>query len=370
MQKLRIALLFGGKSAEHEISIKSAKAIFENLDREKYEVLPLPMTKENQIVMIVPESDIQPSLEFPTESLAPGFGALEKGEIEQKYMLHAASPTVLSHAKVDVVIPIIHGSFGEDGKLQGMLDLLGIPYLGAGVLGSAIGMDKEIQKILVMNQGIKVAPFKVYHHSEWTKNSDKIIEEISNTLTLPYFVKPANAGSSVGISKVKKREELQAAMDEALRYDTKVIIEEGLSEVREVESAVIGNETIEVADAFSEVIPDREFYDYDAKYHPDSTSQVIIPASFTEKEHADLKGAAAKVYRILQCSGFARVDFFLGKDGTVYFNEINTLPGFTPISAFSKMWKASGVAYPKLLDKLIKFALEKDEAQQKLKFDK
>lgn len=370
MQKLRIALLFGGKSAEHEISIRSAKAIYANLDKDKYEVLPLPMTKENQIVMIVPDNTTTPSLEFPTESLAPGFGALENGMIEQKYMLHAASPTILSHANVDIVIPIIHGSFGEDGKLQGMLDLLGIPYLGAGVLGSAIGMDKEIQKILVMSQGIKVVPFKAYSYSDWKKNSALFQKIIEKELSLPLFVKPVNAGSSVGISKVKNYEHLEEAVSNAFLYDTKVIIEEGLTDFREIESAVMGKDDVRVAEAFAEVVPDREFYDYDAKYHPDSTSQVIIPASFTEEEHTKLSDAAKKIFTILQCSGFARIDLFLGKDGTVYFNEINTLPGFTPVSAFSKMWAASGVAYKDLLDQLIAFALEASEEKRHIRYEK
>ncbi|MFN7160629.1 MAG: D-alanine--D-alanine ligase family protein [Candidatus Gracilibacteria bacterium] len=361
MQKLRIALLFGGKSAEHEISIKSAKAIYENLDKERYDVYPIPFTKENFCVLSLDEETQEMSFE-------KGYEVLENGFIDGSE--RGLPPAVLSYADIELIIPIIHGSFGEDGKLQGMLDMLEIPYLGAGVLGSAIGMDKEIQKILVKSQGIEIAPFKVFHHADWSKDQTAILSEIQDKLSLPYFVKPANAGSSVGISKVKSADMLEAAMNEAFLYDTKVIIEEGLSSVREIESAVIGNSEIEVAEAFSEVIPDREFYDYEAKYASDSKSQVIIPAAFTEKEHHTLKETAKKIYRILQCSGFARVDLFVDKEGVIYFNEINTLPGFTPISAFSKMWKASGVSYPQLLDKLIQLALDSAEEKQRLRYSK
>ena len=366
MKKLRIALLFGGKSPEHEVSIASAKTIFEKLDRSKYDVLPIPLTRDNQCV--VPMSTTGTPLFSLKETEEVGQAVLNTGKIKDQYILQAVSPAVLDKEHIDLIIPIIHGSFGEDGKLQGMLDMLGIPYIGADVLGSAIGMDKEVQKILVHSQGIQIAPLLSFSRHEWATTSGEILGAIGESLTLPYFVKPANAGSSIGITKVKTIEELAAAIDFALQFDTKCLVEQALDNVREIESAVIGHSEIQVASAFSEIIPDREFYDYDAKYHADSTSQVIIPATLTSEEQAALTSAAETVFRVVQCSGFARIDFFLGKDNTVYFNEINTLPGFTPISAFSKMWGASGVEYSDLLDKLIGMAMERAEERKNIQF--
>lgn len=363
MNKLRIALLFGGKSPEHEVSLRSAKAIFHNLDQDKYEVYPIPLTKNNMCLLSLDEDSQEMSFDV-------GYEILETGMITKEQEKEAYPASILSYASVDLIIPIIHGSFGEDGKLQGMLDMLEIPYIGAGVLGSAIGMDKEVQKILVAHLGIKMAPFQTYRLSTWKKDAQHMLTHVKEHLQLPYFVKPANAGSSMGITKVKDLKMLSEAIETAFQYDSKILVEEGLTNIREIESAVIGHNTIEVAPALSEIIPDREFYDYDSKYDVSSTSQVIIPALVSIKEQEEIAKTAQQIYEALQCSGLARVDLFLDQNSTIYFNEINTLPGFTPTSAFSKMWAASGISYPELLDKLIALALEKNSELQKLRYVK
>lgn len=318
-KKMKIGLVFGGKSGEHEVSVRSAESIRQILDS-RYRILDIFVTK--------------------------------KGEFDIDLI-----------KKADVIFPIIHGSFGEDGCLQGMLEMMGKPYVGAGVLGSAIGMDKEVQKRLLMQAGIKVAKYHVVHK----KDIDKWLNDYIVKL-FPVFVKPANGGSSVGTSKGVRKSEIKKALEKAFRYDTKVLIEETV-EGRELEVSVLGNED-PTASIPGEVIPQgrHDFYDYEAKYLDEDGAKLQIPVQdISSSKTKEIQNLAIKTFKILECEGMARVDMFLLLDGKLVMNEINTLPGFTNISMYPKLWEASGLSYSRLLDKLIELALERKRKKDKLK---
>lgn len=362
MKKTSIGVLFGGKSPEHEVSIASAASIVANLSTDRYEVIPVALTKENTIVTMDSTGT--------KESIRLGGATV----LEQKCVLlkdenHSMPLTILSAEMFDVVIPVVHGSFGEDGRLQGFLEMLGIPYVGSSVLGSAIGMDKVLQKQFCIGLDIPMLPFTFFTQNEWDADGEAIVKRIEEVCGYPCFVKPANAGSSVGISKAKNREELEIAIVAAQLYDPKVIVERGLDSPREIEAAVIGYKDILVAEALAEVKPDREFYDYDAKYDVNSTSEVVIPAQVDEQLHQKIEAYAKRLYQLLNVSGLSRIDFFVTVEGHIYWNEINTLPGFTPISAFSRMWKASGMGYTALLDYLISCALERQADKDSIHYE-
>jgi D-alanine-D-alanine ligase len=360
MSKLTIALLFGGKSGEHEVSLRSAASILKALDREKYNVIPIGITKEGQW-----RSDPK-FLEaaFP-EILQSGSPVLLLPEPAENHFLMQVcsdSKSIASQAKIDVVFPALHGTYGEDGTIQGLLDMANLPYVGAGVLGSSVGMDKDVMKRLLQHAGLPVGDFLVVLDQQWKNQAKRALEAIEARLGYPCFVKPANLGSSVGISKVRARSELSPAMDLAAQYDRKIVVEKGLN-VREIECSVLGNDEPR-ASLPGEIVPSHEFYDYEAKYI-DESSRLLIPAPLDDAQIRTVQELAIKTFLVTECSGLARVDLFLEKETQrILVNEINTLPGFTSISMYPKLWEASGLSYPELIDKLIQLAIEKHRSRQ------
>ena len=346
MKKTRVGVVFGGRSGEHEISIRSAESILEALDRSKYEVVPIGITKEGKWLR-APEA---PAWLPPDEEIRETFRA-------GTHIVMAAEPT--DKPTLDVVFPVLHGPFGEDGSLQGLFELAGVPYVGAGVLGSAVGMDKDVMKRLLRDAGLPIVEY-------WKLSDvdrDAFVESLGATLPYPVFVKPANLGSSVGITKVSSREGLSAAISEASEYDRKVIVERGV-DAREIELSVLGNDEPSVS-VPGEVRPSGEFYDYRAKYI-DEDSDLIIPADLEETEVEEAQRLALATFEALECSGMGRVDLLLEKQtNKFYVNEINTLPGFTSISQYPRLWEASGVSYPELLDRLIELAIERHQERSK-----
>jgi D-alanine-D-alanine ligase len=324
--KLQVAVLCGGRSGEHEVSLRSADAIIAAMDRSKYEVQRILITKEG------------------------------------RWEPHPIVPEPGSNPDIDVVFPIVHGTFGEDGTLQGLLELAGLPYVGPGVLASAAAMDKEIQKRLCAERGLPVVDYVVTYRGESN------VEPICQRLPFPLFVKPANLGSSVGISKAKNCEELKSALELAGKFDRKIVVERGVSG-REFECAVLGNRE-PIAAIPCEILPSKDFYDYEDKYVL-GKSQAILPADITPEQAQEIQRLAIAAYRAVDCEGLARVDFFLeAATGKFLINEINTLPGFTSVSMFPKMWEASGLAYPQLIDKLIELALERHRERQATSYGK
>lgn len=358
-KKLRVAVIYGGKSGEHDVSLVSAASVIKALDLNKYEVIPMGITKDGTWILGT-ES-------FPTLEINLGQEKIQElqsqlptvSEINQ-----TAKLPLLRSSEIDVVFPVLHGTFGEDGTIQGMFEMANIPYVGAGVLASATAMDKVIAKKIFANEGLSQGKYVYYLHSQYKKESARVIQEIEDQLGYPCFIKPANLGSSVGISKATNRKELQQSLELAFRYDRKIVIEEFIP-AREIEVAVLGNDEPE-ASFPGEIISSHDFYDYTAKY-TDGKSVMQIPANLTEEQTSQLRKLAVKAYQALDCTGLSRVDFFLRKDnGEILINEINTLPGFTPYSMYPKMWEATGLGYTELLDRLIALALERFEEKQKL----
>lgn len=359
--KLKIGVLFGGRSAEHEVSIVSATSVINALDKSKYDVVPIGISKEGRwlsaVNVIQLLRDKSPIEQFPEHVLLP--------DPRKQSLVNISGAFPQNGQKVDVIFPVIHGTFGEDGTIQGLFELADIAYVGAGVLGSAVGMDKVIAKQLLEQAGIPVAKGIAFLYSQYEKNEKELIAEIERKLKYPCFVKPPNQGSSVGISKAHDRRELVAAIHLAGEYDRKVLVEKAVTKPREIELSVMGNDDPMVS-LPGEIIPSNEFYDYDAKY-VDGKSDAHIPAKLPKTLIKKLQQTAMKAYKVLDCAGMARVDFLVQKDGKIYLNEINTLPGFTSISMYPKMWEASGVSYSELLDKLIGYAIERHQAKKKLK---
>jgi D-alanine-D-alanine ligase len=362
--KLRVGIIFGGKSAEHEVSIQSAKNIFEALDRSRYEVILVGVDKRGVWHLGADSSFIlnatDPKL-IALNSASPAVVPLEKDD-GSLALISPRSGEVLRG--VDVFFPIIHGTFGEDGSLQGLLRLLNVPYVGADVLGSAVGMDKDVMKRLLKEAGLPIPRFRVVHARDLSSlDLPSLLAELGG---LPVFVKPCNLGSSVGITKVKRDEDLFPALDEALRFDRKALVEEAIAG-REIECAVLGNGDPE-ASLCGEVVPIREFYSYEAKYIDEDGALLKAPADLPPDTMNRIRALAIRVFRVLECSGMGRVDFFLKENGEALVNEINTLPGFTRISMYPKLWEVSGLHYAKLLDRLIELAMErhrKDAALQR-----
>jgi D-alanine-D-alanine ligase len=360
-KRLRVALLFGGKSAEHEISLISARNIFDALDKNKYDVVSIAIDKQgrwhlDQDARLLRASE-RTKVDFADSK---GAAVVRPGEGSAP-VLRGGAPL----GAIDVVFPVLHGPFGEDGTVQGLLKLANLPFVGAGVLGSAVGMDKDVMKRLLRDARIPIAGFLAFSRVE---QSAIRFAQVKKKLGLPLFVKPANLGSSVGISKVGRRSEFAAAVRLAFRYDHKVIIEEGI-EGREIECSVLGNEK-PVASLPGEIVVQREFYSYDAKYLDDQGARLEIPARLPAKTIKEIQRTAVRAYRALCCEGMARVDFFLRHNGRLLVNEINTIPGFTKISMYPKMWEASGLSYPRLIDRLITLALERARKEEKLSTSK
>lgn len=358
-KKLRVALLFGGKSAEHEISLISARNIVEAMDKKKYDIVAIGIDKQgrwhlDQGARLLRGQE-QSKVEFRDKE---NIAAVLPGK--------NATPMVRGTGSrlgaIDVVFPVLHGPFGEDGTVQGLLKLANVPFVGASVLGSAVGMDKDVMKRLLRDARIPIAKFLVFERADARSIS---FARVKKTLGMPVFVKPANLGSSVGISKVTRTDQFRRAIQEAFRYDNKIIIEESIRG-REIECSVLGNEK-PIASLPGEIIVQREFYSYEAKYVDDQGARLEIPARLPRTTIKKIRQLALQSYRALCCEGMARVDFFLRPNGQVLVNEINTIPGFTKISMYPKMWEASGLNYSRLIDRLIDLALERARRENRLK---
>ena len=369
IKKIRVGIIFGGRSGEHEVSFCSASSIIKAIDKDKYTVVPIGITKEGRWIS-------------PQDSEL----ALQSGKIDGKNTVILLNDSFSKSLvfidnnqrldknsaldKLDVIFPALHGPYGEDGTVQGLLELANIPYVGAEVAASAISMDKELMKTIFEQKGLPVLKWLTIKRKEWQKNKEKILSLIQNGFEYPLFVKPTNLGSSVGITKVHKKKELEKAIDLASSYDRKILIEKGLEEVREIECGVLGNDEPR-ASVVGEVKPAGEFYDYDSKYI-DKGTQLIIPADLPDEVSQEVQRIALHAFQAVDAAGMARVDFFVSKkENKIYLSEINTIPGFTSTSMYPRLWEASGIPYPELIDRLIQLALERhqDKKQNKISYD-
>ena len=359
-RRMRVGVIYGGRSGEHEISLRSAASIIAALDPARYEVVPVGITKDGRWltgrdsleVLQVAQRDLAPlpdhgsEVTLPADPTRSGLIPLGRGRA----------------VGLDVVFPVLHGTFGEDGTIQGLLELADVPYVGAGVLASAVGMDKAVMKSVFRDAGLPVCRWLVVRPGE---RPDAVAARVRDEFDFPCFVKPANLGSSVGITKVKEPGTLAAALAEAAAYDPKVVVEEGV-DAREFEVAVLGNDAPE-ASVVGELVPSHEFYDYTDKY-VDQGARISIPAPLPTETADEMRAVALRAFQAVDCSGLARVDFFLDRTGRILVNEINTMPGFTTISMYPKLWEASGLPYPALLDRLIALAIERHAARGKRRF--
>ncbi len=397
MKKIRVGILFGGRSGEHEVSLLSAASVFNAIDKNKYEVVPIGITKQGRWVTAADaERLLQGKFEDHTHLRAgdpeatPGAAVLAKGEsvvvppephrhgsiapFETDASSHALTRRAADRAiDVDVIFPVLHGTFGEDGTIQGLLELADMPYVGAGVLGSAAGMDKDIMKSLFRASGLPIVKHVTFLRSEWETNAKKVEKLVQRKLKYPVFVKPANLGSSVGISKARDGKQLGPAIKEAAKFDRKIVIEQGVGgakqKARELECSVLGNDQPE-ASLPGEIVPSTEFYDYNAKYL-DEGSQLIIPAKLSKNEIKTVQRLAVAAFKAVDCAGLARVDFLMEpKSRKIYLNEINTMPGFTAISMYPKLWAASGISYSDLIGRLIQLGLERHAEKQRNQYSR
>jgi D-alanine-D-alanine ligase len=393
MKKTRVGVLFGGRSGEHEVSLLSAASVMKAIDKTKYEVVPIGITKQGQWVidahadqLLKGEYKESQHLRAGDPEATPSAAVLAHGEnvlvppvpsgaaknsslvpFQQERRKSAAA------LEVDVIFPVLHGTFGEDGTIQGLLELADIAYVGSGVLGSSAGMDKDVMKKLFRDAGLPLVKHVTVLRPRWEKEPKKVRKEIEAKLKYPVFVKPANLGSSVGISKVHDSSELAGAMDEAAKYDRKIVVEKGVGgakgKAREIECAVLGNDDVK-ASICGEIVPAKEFYDYEAKYI-DEGSALLIPAKITKAQQKQVQEMAIKAFQACDCSGLSRVDFLMDpKSGKFYINEVNTMPGFTSISMYPKLWAASGVEYPALIDRLIQLALERHSDRKRNQYSR
>jgi D-alanine-D-alanine ligase len=355
--KTKLGLLYGGKSAEHQVSLRTALAVIQALDHHKFDIYPVYISEKGEWFK-------GPQLDGPVENVE-ALQFSEANALEAPSVSASLFQTSDGKESFDAVFPLLHGPNGEDGTVQGFLELLNLPYVGNGVLASSAGMDKVIMKNIFDQAGLAQVKYVSFIKSEWTHAQQSAYEKVEKALGYPCFVKPANLGSSVGISKCTNRAELETAFQEAFQFDRKVIIEEGVI-AREVEIAVLGNDHPECSVA-GEIVPKKEFYDYKAKYEDDDTA-LIIPAEITKEEYSELSEMAIKAFKSLDCSGLVRADFFLTKDGKAFINEVNTMPGFTPVSMFPLLWSQSGIEYPQLIERLVQLAIERHEEKQKIKY--
>jgi|SRR5579875_90181 len=364
-KRLRVGILFGGRSGEHEVSLASAASVIRALDSEKFEAVPIGITKDGRWLVGAAAQRLTETKSLP-ELLKTGERVVLPPDPSASALVPLSSGGAQPSVKVDVIFPVLHGTFGEDGTVQGLLDLAGIPYVGSGVLGSSVGMDKDVQKRLFRDAKIPIVDFLAFTRHEWESNRAKILAAIKKKFKFPLFVKPATLGSSVGMSRVREAAELPAAMDLAAEFALKILVERAIRG-REIEVAVLGNQEPRAA-VPGEIIPHREYYDYAAKYL-ESGSQIQIPANLTKKQIAQFQEYAVRGYRAIECAGMARVDFFLERGSArIYLNEINTIPGFTSISMYPKMWEASGISYTELITRLIELALEQHAEKSRLKY--
>jgi D-alanine-D-alanine ligase len=380
-------VIYGGRSGEHEVSLASAAAVIQNLDKDRYEAIPILIERDGRWAL----PGRPPSLNSAADVIHARRGELgsatlpghtreplDSGALEAHLVAHPGGDTVLtierhrsqqpivSGLALDVVFPVLHGPYGEDGSVQGLLELANVPYVGAGVLASAVGMDKAAMKLIFAAKGLPICDYEVVLKHQWQRDDRPIMHAIVNRLGFPLFVKPANLGSSVGISKARHASELRTAINLAAEFDRKIIVEAAVPEAREIECSVLGNDE-PVASVPGEVIPSREFYDYEAKYL-DEGSRLIIPAPLKETQSAEVQALSVAAFKAIDGAGMARVDFLLaGGTGVLFLNEVNTIPGFTTIGMYSKLWTASGLPFPALLDRLIELALERHSHKQQLR---
>ena len=358
-KRLRIGVLFGGRSGEHEVSLASAASVIRALDPEKYEAVPIGISKDGRWLVGTG------SLKMLADVLKSGDRVVLPPDPSAASLVPLGPATGQPSVSVDVVFPVLHGTFGEDGTVQGLLELAGLPYVGAGVLASAVGMDKDVQKRLFAEAGLPIVPFLAVRRSEWEHERAAVLKAIKKKFRFPIFVKPATLGSSVGMTRVKDAHEIPAAMDLAAEFALKIIVERGVTG-REIEVSVLGNDQLS-ASIPGEIVPHREYYDYRAKYLEQGT-QLLIPAKLNKKQVAIFQDYAVRAFRAIDGTGMARCDFFLERrTGKIFVNELNTIPGFTSISMYPKLWEASGLPYPKLIDRLIELAIElhRDKARTK-----
>jgi D-alanine-D-alanine ligase len=397
MKKFRVGILFGGRSGEHEVSLLSAASVLQAIDKDKYEVVPIGITKDGRWLtaenaenllqgkLVIEPRHLRagdPEITEPAAVIAQGESVVvppEPVHRESGLVPFQTDATLLRRASdrainVDIIFPVLHGTFGEDGTIQGLLELADIPYVGAGVLGSAAGMDKDIMKSLFAAAGIAIVKHVTILRSAWENNAKKVEKFVDSKLRYPLFVKPANLGSSVGISKAHNRKELGPAIEEAAKFDRKIVVEQGVggnkNKAREIECSVLGNDD-PVASVPGEIVPVKEFYDYNAKYL-DEGSELIIPAKLTKAETKTIQELAVRAFKAVDCSGLARVDFLMepGQARKIYVNEINTMPGFTAISMYPKLWAASGLEYEELIDRLIDLGLERHADKKKNQYSR
>src|SRR6266851_3591884 len=399
MKKLRVGILFGGRSGEHEVSLLSAASVFSAIDKGKFEVVPIGITKEGRWLTAADaerllqgkgfgESASKAHLRAGDPEATPGAAVLARGEAvmvppEPQRQPGSLTPfqTEAGLARrvsdrainVDIIFPVLHGTFGEDGTIQGLLELADIPYVGAGVLGSAAGMDKDVMKSLFLAAGLPIVKHVTLLRSAWESEPKKVQKLVESKLKYPVFVKPANLGSSVGISKAHDRKELAPAIADAAKFDRKIVIEEGVggkkNKAREIECAVLGNDDPKASIA-GEIVPCKEFYDYDAKYLAEG-SELVIPAKITKAEMKTVQRLAIAAFQAVDCTGLARVDFLKDpKSRKIFVNEINTMPGFTAISMYPKLWAATGVSYPELIDRLIQLGIERHEDKKRNQYSR
>jgi D-alanine-D-alanine ligase len=369
--KTRVGILYGGKSPEHNVSLSTAMAVMNAIDKNKFDVIPIYINVEGQWIkgerLTGTITEVK-QLQFHSDAKAMIPVALNQvpALADDKNQFPSVTDTnEESEAAIDVIFPLLHGPNGEDGTVQGLLEILNIPYVGNGVLASAVGMDKVMMKNLFAQAGLRQAKYVSFTKRDWSKDEEAAYDQVEQRLGYPCFVKPANAGSSVGITKCKQRADLKAAFIEAFKYDRKIIVEEAIVG-REIEIGVIGNDE-PICSVVGEIIPKKEFYDYQAKYE-DGDTELIIPAEVTEEQYETIKQMAITAFKALDLSGLVRADFFLTEDGTVYINEVNTMPGFTPYSMFPLLWKHSGVSYPELIERLIQLAIERHEEKQTIMY--
>ncbi|MBN1977973.1 MAG: D-alanine--D-alanine ligase [Anaerolineae bacterium] len=361
-KKIRVGIVFGGRSGEHEVSLVSAQSVMDAIDKEKYEVVPIGITKEGRwIASGDPMKALQAGDAEASRPAALLGDPSRRGLMRLEDTEQAIEATRL--AELDVVFPVLHGPYGEDGTVQGLLELAGIPYVGAGVIGSALGLDKAVFKDVMRGRGFPVVDQVLLKRKEWDADPEGVMDRVEAALDYPVFTKPANLGSSVGISKCDNRAELAAGLADAARYDRKLIVEEGVPAAREIEVSVLGNDD-PIASLPGEVIPSREFYSYESKYFDEGedASELLIPAPLSPEMAERVRELAVEVYKAIDCAGMARADFLLSAEtGELYVNEVNTIPGFTSISMYPKLWEATGISYPELIDRLIELAVERYE---------
>jgi D-alanine-D-alanine ligase len=387
VKKLRVGIIYGGRSGEHEVSLASAAAVFQHLDPERYEAIAIRIEKDGRWTLPPEPPRAMKAADVINDARLAGERGLaaERGvrlqpdqSLRETHLVaypggdalltidRTAPQPVVAGLALDVVFPVLHGPYGEDGTVQGLLELANVPYVGAGVLASAVGMDKAAMKLVFAAKGLPICDYEVVLKRDWQRDERTVLQTIATRLGFPVFVKPANLGSSVGISKAKHVAELRSAIALAAQFDRKIVIEAAVPQAREIEVAVLGNDDPE-ASVPGEIIPSGEFYDYEAKYVSDD-SRTVIPAPIDEARTAEVRALAIAAFKAIDGAGMARVDFLLAGDSQVlYVNEVNTIPGFTTISMYSKMWAASGVTYPQLLDRLIALAIERHAEKQQLR---